>query len=89
MKADPLFALLALCAVLASCIGIVDARQDARRLFAEISRLESSRDELNIEYGRLQLEQATWVESNRLESVARGQLGMVFPTASETVVIRR
>ncbi|MGD9582814.1 MAG: cell division protein FtsL [Lysobacterales bacterium] len=89
MKADPLFALIALCAVLASCIGIVDARQDARRLFAEISRLESSRDELNIEYGRLQLEQATWVESNRLESVARGQLGMVFPTASETVVIRR
>ncbi len=89
MKVDLLFALLALCAVVASSIGIVEARQQSRRLFAELSRLESVRDELNIEYGRLQLEQATWIESNRLESVARGQLGMVFPAASETVVIRR
>lgn len=89
MKADPLFALLALCLVVASAIGVIAARQDARRLFAELTRLESARDELNIEYGRLQLEQATWVESNRLESVARGQLGMLFPQASETVVIRR
>lgn len=89
MKTDALLALLALCAVVASSIGVIEARQDARRLFAELSRLESLRDELHIEYGRLQLEQATWVESNRLESMARGQLGMVFPSAADTVVIRR
>jgi cell division protein FtsL len=75
--------------VVASGIAVVDQRQQSRRLFVALSALENQRDELNIEFGRLQLEQATWVESNRLEQVARNQLGMVFPGTGETVVIRR
>ena len=47
-----------------------------------------SSDELNIDFGRLQLEQATWAESNRIDQVARNRLGMVFPQADETVVVR-
>ena len=43
------------------------------------TRLEKERDELNIEFGRLQLEQATWAESNRIDQVARDRLGMEFP----------
>ncbi len=40
--------------------------------------MERARDEMNFEYGRLQLEQSTWAEPNRIEQVARGQLGMEF-----------
>jgi cell division protein FtsL len=29
----------------------------------QLSKLERARDELNIEFGRLQLEQATWAEA--------------------------
>ena len=54
----------------------------------QLSRLERARDELNIEFGRLQLEQATWSESNRIDQVARDRLGMKFPEGAETVVIR-
>jgi cell division protein FtsL len=72
-----------------SAIGVVYARHENRREFVELTRLEAERDELNIEYGRLKLEQATWAEANRIEQVARGQLGMAFPSAQETVVIRQ
>jgi len=52
-------------AVLASAIGIVHARYRHRQLFTELSRLEKTRDALNIEFSRLQLEQATLKGSSR------------------------
>jgi len=73
----------------ASAIGVVYARHEARREFVELTRLEAERDELNIEFGRIKLEQATWAEANRVEQVARTELGMGFPGAEQTVVLRR
>ena len=52
---------------LVSAIGVVHARYRHRQLFVELSRLEKNRDELNIEFSRLQLEQATWAESNSVD----------------------
>lgn len=71
-----------------SAIGVVHARHRHRQLFVELSRLEKARDELNIEFGRLQLEQATWAESNRVDQLARAKLGMKFPETGEIVVVR-
>lgn len=72
----------------ASALAVVHARHRHRQLFVELSRLEKARDELNIEFGRLQLEQATWAESNRIDQVARDRLGMKFPEGADIVVIR-
>ena len=71
-----------------SAIAVVYARHEHRQLFVDFKRMERERDELNIDFGRLQLEQATWAESNRIDQVARNRLGMVFPQADETVVVR-
>jgi cell division protein FtsL len=71
-----------------SAIGIVFARHEHRQRFVELTRLEKARDDLNIEFGRLQLEQATWAESNRIDQVARTRLGMVFPETRDIVVVR-
>ena len=71
-----------------SAIGIVFARHEHRQLFIELTRLEQARDDLNIEFGRLQLEQATWAESNRIDQVARTRLGMVFPETRDIVLVR-
>lgn len=71
-----------------SALAVVHARHRHRQLFVELSRLEKLRDELNIEFGRLQLEQATWAESNRIDQIARDRLGMKFPEGAEIVVIR-
>ena len=81
--------LVALLAAVASAIAVVKSRQESRRLFIELSRLERERDELNIEFGRLQLEQATLTDSARLEQFASGGMGMIYPGPAETVVIRR
>ena len=81
------FAVLVIACVI-SAIGVVHARHEHRQLYVDITRLERARDELNIEFGRLQLEQATWAESNRIDQVARTRLGMKFPATDEIVVVR-
>ena len=77
-----------LAANVASAIGVVYARHQHRLQFVALDKLTKARDELNIEFGRLQLEQATWAESNRIDQVARNRLRMVFPQTDEIVVIR-
>jgi cell division protein FtsL len=84
----PVLAILLVLANIASAIAVVHARHEHRQSFAALTRLEAARDELDIEFGRLQLEQATWAESNRIDQVARQRLGMKFPTPEETVVVR-
>jgi cell division protein FtsL len=83
-----LLLILLLAGTIASGIGVVYMRHMHRQLFVQLSKLERERDELNIEFGRLQLEQATWAESNRVDQVARGRLGMKFPETNDIVVVR-
>ena len=73
---------------IASALAVVRARQVHRESFVDLTRLEKARDELNIEFGRLQLEQATWVNANRVDQIARERLGMDFPRAEDIVVVR-
>ena len=75
-------------AVIASAIGVVWSRHQHRQAYIALSTLENERDELNIEFGRLQLEQATWSEANRIEQVAGARIGMKFPTDEDIVVLQ-
>ena len=72
-----------------AAIGVGHARHQHRQLFVELTGLVDERDELNIDFGRLQLEQATWAEANRIDQVARTRLGMKFPEAGDIVVVQR
>jgi cell division protein FtsL len=74
--------------VLGSGIAVVYARQQHRQAYVELTRLQKQRDELNIEFSRLQLEQATWAETNRIEQVATERLGMSFPATPELIVVQ-
>jgi len=66
-------------AVLVSAIEVVVSQHEARRLFVQIQELEAERDDLNEEWGRLQLEQSTWATDDRIESLARSELRMREP----------
>ena len=79
---------LLIIAVLGSGIAVVYARQEHRQAYVQLTRLVRERDEINIEFSRLQLEQATWAETNRIEQVATERIGMRFPQAAELVVIK-
>ncbi len=87
MSLRVLLALL-IAANLATAVAVVYAQHRHRQLFYELTKLEKARDALNIEFGRLQLEQATWAESNRVDQIARNKLGMKFPETGEIVVVR-
>lgn len=88
MSLRSLILLILVLGVIASAIGVVWARHLHRQAYIELSTLERGRDELNIEFGRLQLEQATWSEANRIEQVAGTRIGMKFPEDADIVVLR-
>lgn len=80
--------LLALTAlVLTSALSVAYARHRHRQLFVEFSRLAREQEELEIEFGRLQLEQATWTETGRIERIARERLHMHPPGEDEVRVL--
>lgn len=74
--------------VFVSAMQVVIARHDARTLFVEIQKLEKIRDELNEEWGRLQLEQSTWATDVRVETLARSELGMKMPESDTLVLLK-
>jgi len=53
----------------------------------QLSKLQNQRDALNVEFGRLELEQATLASPSRIEQIARGQLGMISPPAASVEMI--
>ncbi|HUO82679.1 MAG TPA: cell division protein FtsL [Gammaproteobacteria bacterium] len=75
-------------ALAASGIACVYAKHESRKLFVELQRLEAARDELNIDWGRLQIEQSTWSTHGRVEALAREQLDMSTPGPAELVVVK-
>ena len=82
-----LFALVA--GVVATGVGVVHAKYESRRLFAELQQLRESRDQVDIEWDRLQLEMQSWGNHARVSKLARERLRMRAPRAQEVVVIRR
>ena len=84
-----LLLVILLVATIASAVTVVHKRHQHRQLFVELSRLEHQRDELNIEFGRLQLEQATLTQAGRVDQLARSRIGMKFPEPADIVVVRQ
>lgn len=76
-------------AIFLSAMQVVIARHETRRLFVELQGMEKTRDELNEEWGRLQLEQSTWAINDRIEAVVRTQLDMKIPERSSVVLLAR
>lgn len=87
MSLRTLLLLILLLGNVISGIAVVETRHRHRQQFVALSELEAERDELNIDYGRLQLEQATWADPHRIEQIARERLGMKYPEAGELRVV--
>ena len=72
-----------------SAMALVYTKHESRRLFVELESLTEERDELNIEWGQLQIEQSTWATHARIEQVATDDLELMRPEATEIFVIER
>jgi cell division protein FtsL len=73
--------------VIASGIWVVQAKHRARQLFVELEELNREQDRLQIDWGRLQLEQSTQATHPRIETIARERLNLTLPPDGELVVV--
>ena len=72
-----------------SALALIYAKHESRKLFVELEQLTAERDELNIEWGQLQIEQSTWATHARIERVAQEELSLARPESTEIYVIER
>jgi cell division protein FtsL len=72
-----------------SAVALVYTKHEARRMFVDLESLTTERDELNIEWGQLQIEQSTWATHARIEQVAADELSLLRPKTAEIYVIER
>ena len=79
--------LLLAAAVAASGVWVTDAKHRARQLFVELEELNREQDELQIDWGRLQIEQSTWATHPRIEALARERLHLTNPVDDQLVVV--
>ena len=70
---------LVLCA-----LSLVNAQYQARRLFIELERAQSSARQLDIDWAQLQLDQSTLGKNSRIEQIARTDLNMTPLTPART-----
>jgi len=70
-------------------MALVYTKHESRKLFVELEGLTHERDDLNIEWGQLQIEQSTWATHARIERVATDDLSLVRPEATDIYVIER
>ncbi len=75
-------------ALMASALGLVYVKYENRKLYTEWQELVAERDEMNVDWGRLQLELSTWATHPRIERLARERLQMKNPENDEVVIIR-
>lgn len=71
-----------------SSLGVVFSTHQARLLFVELQGLQKVRDEMNTQWGRLQLEQSTWATHGRIEKIANNKLDMVIPPPGAVVIVQ-
>ena len=74
-------------AVLGSAAGAIYCKHRAREMFVELERLNARRDNLEIEWGQLQLEQSAWSTHAFVERVASTKLHMAMPPPKEIKII--
>jgi cell division protein FtsL len=80
-----LMMMLLIFAVLATAFSVVSVKDQNRRLVSEFSSLEKTRDELNMQWSQLLLEQNTWSAQARVQHIAQNNLAMGVPAVRHSV----
>lgn len=66
---------------------VINLRHHSRLLVTELQQLKSERDSMNIEWGKLLLEEGAWSQHQRIEVTAKTKLGMALPSRNQLVIV--
>ncbi len=80
--------LLLLAMAIACALGVVTSQHEARKLFVALQQEQARAQEMDVEWGQLQLELSTWATPGRVEKVAGQKLHMEMPKSGEVKHIR-
>ena len=72
---------------LGSAAGAIYCKHRAREMFIELEQLNARRDNIEIEWGQLQLEQSAWSTQAFVERVATTKLHMAMPPPKEIEIV--
>lgn len=72
---------------LGSAAAAIYCKHRARELFVELEQLNGRRDNLEIEWGQLQLEQSAWSTHAFVERVASTKLHMAMPPPKDIEIV--
>ena len=71
--------LLLFVVVLVSAIGVITSQHQARKRLQALEQERDRSNNLEVEFGQLQLEMSSWAAHTRIEKIAREKLGMQPP----------
>jgi cell division protein FtsL len=89
MSGKLLFIAILIIVTFVSAISVIYVKHYNRKLFVELQQQEKQRDEMDVEWGQLQLEQNTWATHARIERIAREKLQMITPNGNDIIYIRQ
>ena len=75
-------------AVVVCALSVVTSQHKARKLYIELQKQKEQAQQMDVEWGQLQLEQSTWATPARVEKVAARQLQMQLPKNGQVQFIR-
>lgn len=79
---------LLLLAVVMCALSVVTSQHKARKLYVELQKEKERAQQMEVEWGQLQLEQSTWATPARVEKVAVRQMGMQLPGNEQVQFIK-
>lgn len=71
-----------------SALMVIYSSHRSRHLFYDLQASRVIRDELQVEWGQLLLEQSTWSSYGLIEGKATNELGMIVPEPQDLVIAR-
>ncbi|MCE9550447.1 MAG: cell division protein FtsL [Betaproteobacteria bacterium] len=75
--------LLLLLMVIICALSVVTSQDKARKLFVELQKEKDRSQQMEVEWGQLQLEQSTWAMPARVEKIAVDKLQMQVPKSRQ------
>lgn len=76
---SPALSPLLLLVVVVCSLGVVASQHKARKLFVQLQQEKDRAQQMEVEWGQLQLEQSTWAMPARVEKIAAAKLKMQMP----------
>lgn len=71
----------------ACALSVVTSQHKARKLFVVLENEKEIAQQLDVEWGRLQLEQSTLGVHGRIEQIAKERLNMKLPPTSRVQIV--